>query len=163
MAALPKPTKPLRILTIDGGGLQGVSTLLILDKLLSAIARKNGVLDSKPRPCDVFDVISGIGTSDWLAEVLGRFQMDVLAALSEWYNLIPCIAPRSDAEGLRMRLMQHTCFHIDRLLEQIDNLIESYTTDKHMFLTPNGTRCKHVSISPLKTDSKNTRLGYNPF
>ena len=161
---MPKPTKPLKALTIDGGGLQGISTLLILDKLLSAIARNNGVPDSKPRPCDVFDVIAGIGPGGWLALLLGRFQMDVSAALTEWYNLIDCIAPRSTAEKLRMRLMQHNYFDTDRLVEQIDQLTEFDDTDKHMFFTPpNGTRCKHVFVSALKTDSKGAHLGYNLF
>ena len=164
MTMLPKPTKPLKILTIDGGGLQGISTLLILDKLLGAIARNNGVQDSKPRPCDVFDVIAGIGPGGWLALLLGRFQMDVSAALAEWYNLIDCIAPRSKAEELRMRLIQHSYFDTDRLVEQIDHLTEFYETDKHMFFTPpNGTRCKHVFVSALKTDSKGAHLGYNLF
>lgn len=164
MAKLPKPTKPLKILTIDGGGLQGISTLLILDKLLSAIARNNGVPESKPRPCDVFDVIAGIGPGGWLALMLGRFQMDVSAALAEWYNLIDCITPRSTAEKLRMRLVQHSYFDTDRLVEQIDQLTESYETDKHMFFTPpDGTRCKHVFVSALKTDSKGAHLGYNLF
>ena len=164
MALLPKPCKPLRILTIDGGGLQGISTLLILDKLLDAIARQNGVPESKPRPCDVFDVIAGIGPGGWLALLLGRFQMDVASALAEWYNLIDCIAPRSRAEELRMRVLQHSYFDTDRLVEQVDELTEFYQTDKHMFLTPpEGTRCKHVFVSALKTDSKDRHLGYNLF
>ena len=164
MAKLQKPTKPLKILTIDGGGLQGISTLLILDRLLGAIARNNGVQDSKPRPCDVFDVIAGIGAGGWLALLLGRFQIDVSAALAEWYNLIDCIAPRSKAEELRMRLLQHCYFDTDRLVEQIDQLTKFYETDEHMFFTPpTGTRCKHVFVSALKTDSKGTHLGYNLF
>ncbi len=164
MATLSKPNKPLNILTIDGGGLQGISTLLILNSLLNAIARKNGVPDSKLRPCEVFDVIAGIGTGGWLALLLGRFQMDVSAALAEWYNLIDCIAPRSKVEKLRMRVLQHTYFDTDRLVEQIDELTEFYQTDKHMFLTPpEGTRCKHVFVSALKTDSKDKHLGYNLF
>ncbi len=164
MAKLPKPTKPLKILTIDGGGLQGISTLLILDKLLCAIARNNGVPDSKPRPCDVFDVIAGIGPGGWLALLLGRFQMDVSAALAEWYNLIDCIAPRSKTEELRMRLIQHSYFDTERLVDQIDQLTDFYKIDKHMFFTPpDGTRCRHVFVSALKTDSKDTGLEYNLF
>ncbi len=164
MAKLPKPTRPLKILTIDGGGLQGISTLLILNKLLIAIARNNGVEESKPRPCDVFDVIAGIGPGGWLALLLGRFQMDVSAALDEWYNLIDCIAPRSKAEKLRMRLIQHSYFDTDRLVEQVDQLTDFYETDQHMFLAPPaGTRCKHVFVSALKTDSKEKDLGYNLF
>ncbi len=164
MAKLPKPGKPLKILTIDGGGLQGISTLLILDNLLGAIARNNGVEDSKPRPCDVFDVIAGIGPGGWLALLLGRFQMDVSAALAEWYNLIDCITPRSKAEEYFMRLVQHSYFDTDRLLQQVDRLTDFYETDKHMFFTPpNGTRCKHVFVSALKTDSQDRHLGYHLF
>ena len=63
-----------------------------------------------------------------------------------------------------MRLMQHSYFDKDRLVEQIDQLTEFYETDKHMFLTPpSGTRCKYVFVSALKTDSKDTHLGYNLF
>jgi len=164
MAKLPKPTKPLKILTIDGGGLQGISSLLILDKLLNAIAPSNQDPNSRPRPCDVFDVIAGIGPGGWLALLLGRFQMDVSAALAEWYNLIDCITPRSKIEELRMRLVEHSYFHTDRLVEQIDQLAEFYETDKHLFFTPpDGTRCKHVFVSALKTDSKDRHLGYHLF
>ena len=108
MAKLPKPTKPLKILTIDGGGLQGISTLLILGKLLDKIARNNRVPESELRPCDVFDVVAGISLGEWLALLLGRFQMDVSAALVEWCNLIDCIARRSKAVEVRKRLMQHS-------------------------------------------------------
>ena len=164
MAKLPNPGKPLKILTIDGGGLQGISTLLILDNLLDTIARNNGVENSKPRPCDVFDVIAGIGPGGWLALLLGRFQMDTSAALVEWYNLIDCITPRSKAEELVMRLMQRSYFDTDRLLQQVDELTEFYETDKHMFLTPpDGTRCRHVFVAALETNSKDRHLGYHLF
>ena len=164
MATLPKPEKPLKILTIDGGGLQGISTLLILDKLLDAIARNNNVPDSKPRPCDVFDVIAGIGPGGWLALLLGRFQMDVSSALAEWYNLIDCITPRSKTEELRMRLLHHSYFDPDRLVEQIDQMADFYDAGKNMFFTPpSGTRCKHVFVSALQTDSKGAHLGYHLF
>ncbi|KAI4198505.1 MAG: hypothetical protein LQ350_005234 [Teloschistes chrysophthalmus] len=164
MATLPKPDKPLKILTIDGGGLQAISSLLILDTLLKEIARNNKVAGSKPRPCDVFDVIAGIGSGGWLALLLGRFQMDVSAALAEWYNLIECIAPRTKAEEIRMRLRDHTYFHTDRLLEQIDQLTDFYETERHMFFQPpDSTRCKHVFVCALKTNSKGKHLGYHLY
>ena len=164
MASLPKPPKPLKILTIDGGGIRGISSLLILEELLRAIARNNGCQDSKPRPCDVFDVISGIGPGGWLALLLGRFQMDIPSALAEWYNLIDCIAPRTKREKLRIRLKQHSYYDTDRLIEQIDHLTEEYETDKHMFFDPpKDVRCKHVFVSALRTDSKDSHQGYNLF
>ena len=164
MANLPKPNKPLNILTIDGGRLEASSALTILSKLLDMIARYNGVSDSKPRPCDVFDVIAGVGSGGWLALFLGRFQMDVEAALTEWYDLIDYIEPRSKVEEFRMRALQHSHFDTDCLVEQIDERTEFYQMDKHMFFTPpEGTRCKHVFVSALKTDSKDSQLEYNLF
>ena len=90
--------------------------------------------------------------------------MDVASALAEWYNLIDCIAPRSRAEELRMRVLQHSYVDTDRLVEQVDELTVFYQIGKHMFFTPpEGTRCKHVFVSALKTDSKGRHLGYNLF
>ncbi|KAK0516525.1 hypothetical protein JMJ35_001128 [Cladonia borealis] len=164
MANLPKPNKPLKILTIDGGRLEASSALIILSKLLDTIARYNGVPDSKPRPCDVFDVIAGVGSGGWLALFLGRFQRDAEAALTEWYNLIDCIEPGSKVEGLRMRSLQHSYFDTDCLVELIDELTEFYQIDKHMFFTPpEDTCCKDVFVSALKTDSKDRQLEYNLF
>lgn len=161
MATLPKPNRPLRILTIDGGGLDVPSTLGTLQKLLNAIARNNGVPGSRPRPCDVFDVIAGVGPGGWLALLLGRFQLDIEGALTEWYHLIKCIKSES---MLRLLLLQHSFFNTDDLVEQIDKLTDSYQIDNHMFFTPpEGTRCKHVFVSALKTDWKGSHLGYNLF
>lgn len=120
--------------------------------------------EGKPRPCDVFDVIAGIGPGGWLALMLGRLQMDVAGALAEWYNLIDCITPRSKAEELRMRLKEHSYYHTDRLVEQIDQMAEFYEEEEHMFYEPpDGIRCKHVFVAALKTDSKDRHLGYNLF
>ena len=164
MANLPKPDKPLKILTIDGGGLEASSALISLSKSLDTIARYNGVPDSKPRPCDVFDVIAGVGSGGWLALFLGRFQMDVEAALTEWYDLIDCIEPGSKFEEFRMRALQHSHFDTDILVKLIDERTEFYQIDKHMYFTPpDGTRCKHVFVSALKTDSKDSQSECNLF
>jgi len=47
---------------IDGGA-QGLSTLLILNRLMETIESKlESKKDTLLRPCDVFDVIAGVGT-----------------------------------------------------------------------------------------------------
>ena len=90
--------------------------------------------------------------------LLGRFQMDVSAALAEWYNLIDCITPTSKAEKLRMRLIRHSIFDPDRLVEQIDEITDFFETEKHMFFTPpSGSRCKHVFVSALSPPSRPTQ------
>ncbi len=84
------PSKPpLRILVLDGGGLQVVSTLLILNEILKRKAEKEGKkIGQTQKPCDAFDVIAGIGVGGWLAIFLGRFQMDVTTCLSEWFDMM---------------------------------------------------------------------------
>ena len=148
----------MRILTIDGAGLQGVSTLLILNEVLEAIAKQNGV--RKPRPCDVFDTIAGIGAGGWVAILLGRFRMDVTSCLLEWYKLIDRIAPQSKSKELRLRLLQHCYFDTPRLVEQVEKLTKLYDIGEHLFEpNPEGARTRHVIIAALKSDTK----GYNIF
>ena len=154
-----KPSKPLKILTLDGGGLQAISTLLILNQLLETIGKQNGVPYRKPRPCDVFDTIAGIGAGGWLAILLGRFRMDITSCLSEWYKITECIAPRSKSEELRLRLLQHCYFDTDRLVDQVDNLTQVYNTGDCLFEhDPEGARTRHVFVAALKSDAKGYKL-----
>jgi len=51
----------LRLLAFDGGGgLRGLSSLIILQQLMETID-----LDSPPKPCDYFDMIGGTSTGGW--------------------------------------------------------------------------------------------------
>ena len=161
---LPKPPKKLKILTIDGGGLQAISTLLILDKLLHAIGTRNGVKGRRPRPCDVFDTIAGIGAGGWLALLLGRFQLDITSCLTEWYGILDCIAPRSRTEEFRMRLFQRCYFDTDRLVRKIDQLADIYGTGETLIRNDSGSsRCRHVFVAALKTNGKGDYVAYNLF
>lgn len=72
--------KPLRILSLDGGGVRGISTLYILKEVMAQIRRQRGTTfeseQSPPlRPCDVFDLICGTGTGGLIALMLGRLEM----------------------------------------------------------------------------------------
>ena len=153
-----EPPQPMRILTIDGVGLQGVSTLLILNEVLDTIAKQNGV--RKPRPCDVFDTIAGIGAGGWLAILLGRFRMDINSCLCEWYKIVERIAPRSKSKELRLRILQHCYFDTHRLVEQVEKLTELYGRGEYLFEpNPERARTRHVIVAALKSDTK----GYNIF
>lgn len=46
---------------LDGGGVRGLSSLLILRSILYEFQKKKD-LKVLPRPCDVFDVIAGTST-----------------------------------------------------------------------------------------------------
>lgn len=71
---------PLRILSLDGGGVRGISSLYILKELMAQIAREHraenpGASELSPRPCDYFDLICGTSTGGLIALMLGRLRM----------------------------------------------------------------------------------------
>ena len=47
--------------TLDGGGIRGISSLLILENIMENI-RKAEHLGRVPRPCEYFDLIGGTST-----------------------------------------------------------------------------------------------------
>ena len=152
--------KPLRILTIDGGGLQGVSTLLILGKVLEDIGKaRNPENPKKPRPCDVFDVIAGIGAGGWLANLLGRFRMDITSCLTEWYKIVDRTTS-SKLKELPRRMLQRCYVDTKRLVKQVEDLTKLYDRGEFLFEpNPEQARTRHVIVAASRSDTK----GYNIF
>jgi patatin-like phospholipase/acyl hydrolase len=63
-----------RILSLDGGGVRGLSALLILRAMMEEIGRRNQSSEP-PKPCQYFDLIGGSGTGGLIAIMLGRLEM----------------------------------------------------------------------------------------
>lgn len=51
------PGRELNLLSLDGGGVRGLSSLYILQRIMDAIDP-----DHPPKPCDYFDIIGGTST-----------------------------------------------------------------------------------------------------
>ena len=72
---------PLRILSLDGGGVRGYSMLIILQELMHrTFVEMEGRAPKRheiPRPCDHFDLIAGTGTGGLIALMLGRLRLDL--------------------------------------------------------------------------------------
>ncbi|KAI1422951.1 acyl transferase/acyl hydrolase/lysophospholipase [Xylaria sp. FL1777] len=72
---------PLRILSLDGGGVRGYSMIIILQELMHRtyveIEGKAPRRDQIPKPCDHFDLIVGTGTGGLIAIMLGRLRLDL--------------------------------------------------------------------------------------
>ncbi|RYO22982.1 hypothetical protein AA0113_g12747 [Alternaria arborescens] len=66
------PGSDLRLLALDGGGVRGLSALMILEQLMEAVDP-----DAPPKPCDYFDIISGTSTGGLIAVMLGRLRMSL--------------------------------------------------------------------------------------
>lgn len=51
------PGRNLNLLSLDGGGVRGLSSLYILQRVMKSINPNN-----PPKPCDYFDIIGGTST-----------------------------------------------------------------------------------------------------
>lgn len=80
-------TRPLNILSIDSGGIYGLSPLLILQTIGTAISIASGTESENFRPCDHFDLIAGSGMGGILALMLGRLRLTVDQAITEYIEL----------------------------------------------------------------------------
>ncbi|KAJ7154133.1 FabD/lysophospholipase-like protein [Mycena filopes] len=70
----------LRLLSLDGGGIRGLSTLYILETLMHRIQTEHN-LERVPLPCDYFDLIGGTSTGGLIAILIGRLRMSVDEAI----------------------------------------------------------------------------------
>ncbi|KAL9622655.1 MAG: hypothetical protein Q9160_002965 [Pyrenula sp. 1 TL-2023] len=68
--------KPLCVLSLDGGGVRGLSELIVTEQLMLKIQEQRNAT-SPPKPCDVFDLICGTSTGGVIALMLGRLRMSV--------------------------------------------------------------------------------------
>lgn len=72
---------PLRILSLDGGGVRGFSMLIILQELMHRtfveVEGRAPKRNEIPKPCDYFDLIAGTGTGGLIAIMLGRLRLDL--------------------------------------------------------------------------------------
>jgi patatin-like phospholipase/acyl hydrolase len=87
MSEAPVP----RVLTLDGGGVRGLSSLLILREIMEDIERRTDA-DETPLPCEYFDLIGGTSTGGLVAIMLGRLGMvntrDDLADYRAWTSVL---------------------------------------------------------------------------
>ncbi|CAE7143989.1 unnamed protein product [Rhizoctonia solani] len=88
-----------RLLSLDDGGIKGLSSLYIIQEMMH---RLRGQLAQEttgmqpheiplPKPCDYFDFIAGVGTGAICAVMLGRLRMGINEAIQAYANLMTTV------------------------------------------------------------------------
>ncbi|KAM7214398.1 hypothetical protein V8F06_010236 [Rhypophila decipiens] len=72
----------VRLLSLDGGGIRGLSSLIILKHLMERVDPNN-----PPKPCDYFQLIGGTSTGGLIAIMLGRLRMSVDECIDKYLQL----------------------------------------------------------------------------
>jgi predicted acylesterase/phospholipase RssA len=99
----PLDDSGLCLLSLDGGGVRGLSTLYILKKLMLKLAHErygDAARDHPPvKPCEVFDLIGGTSTGGLIAIMLGRLEMTVDECISAYRQLIKEVFERKESRS----------------------------------------------------------------
>lgn len=93
------PRDGARLLSLDGGGVKGVSSLVILEEIMEKVKYieiSRGSKDkSDRRPADYFDLAAGTSTGGLIAVMLFRLKMTTKECREEYHKLAKTIfAPR---------------------------------------------------------------------
>lgn len=120
---------PLRVLSLDGGGVRGYSMFLILQELMHRtfveIEGRAPRRHEIPKPCDHFDLIIGTGTGGLIALMLGRLRLDI-ETCKELYVRLTRMVFETDKTiaGIPYR---STLFKATKLEEAIKECVREHT------------------------------------
>ncbi|TWU72050.1 hypothetical protein ED733_002497 [Metarhizium rileyi] len=120
---------PLRVLSLDGGGVRGYSMLIIIQELMHrTFVEVEGRAPRRheiPKPCDHFDLIIGTGTGGLIALMLGRLRLE-LETCKELYVQMTRLVFETDKTiaGIPYR---STLFKASKLEEAIQQAVQEHT------------------------------------
>ncbi|KAF7976548.1 hypothetical protein HWV62_6199 [Athelia sp. TMB] len=151
-----KPTgkglPPLRLLSLDGGGVRGVSSLSILKTIMAKVA---GVTEAEARnlkPCEYFDMIAGTSTGGLIAIMLGRLHMTIGQVEDEYYDLSSKVF-KNNAGSDSLSSYTQIAYYDAKLFEEcikhiLKNKSEAHDADVRLY-EENG-KCKVFVTACLK-------------
>ncbi|EHY55092.1 hypothetical protein ABEF92_004416 [Exophiala dermatitidis] len=156
----PGNKRPLRILTFNSVGITGLSMLMILDELMNAIAANpSNITKRKPLPCEVFDIIGGIGVGGWIAILLGRLHLDVPTCILAYVEIIHAVEARSRFEKSKLRL-HNANFDQTRLIRKVSQIVDRYSRgsgDKMLYQDKEWPRCQFAFAAAAVKGSTDNR------
>ncbi|KAH0562016.1 hypothetical protein GP486_003278 [Trichoglossum hirsutum] len=114
---MEKPRR-MRLLSIDGGGIRGLASLLILKRIMDKINEDRA---EALKPHEMFDLIGGIGTGGIIALLLGRMQMPVEEAENVFCDILGKLFRGSHLHHEIQNLLNDSDT-ADELIQKIHNL-----------------------------------------
>lgn len=156
MSTIP-PAQSLRILCIDGGGIKGYTSLLILKRIFRTIATE-GHLNDTPRPCDVFDLIAGTSTGGIIAVMLGRLHMTIDECIAKYEQLGKEVFGKRQVGGqlghIFKGMASSTFYDVEILQDQVRKVLDSKEIPRdEYFLEASTPICKVYAFlfAPIDT------------
>ncbi|KAN0095699.1 Acyl transferase/acyl hydrolase/lysophospholipase [Hyaloscypha variabilis] len=153
------PVKQVRkLLSLDGGGVRGMSAIAILRELMEKLARKRGV--EVVHPWQEFDMIGGTSTGGLLAIMLGRLRMSIDECEAAYMKFSEDIfKPRNAVVGAYNLLNAQGKFSTEALEANIKELIDkAELPQSEKFDDKREDSCKTFVSVVRQEDGANTVL-----
>lgn len=143
---------PLRILSLDGGGVRGYSIFVIIQEIMHRtfveIEGRAPRRSEIPKPADHFDLIIGTGTGGLVALMLGRLRLD-LETCKELYVRLTRMVFETDKTILGIPT-RSTLFKASMLELAIKGAVREHTVDEL-----EGNDGSESPASPASISSRN--------
>ncbi|THU98322.1 FabD/lysophospholipase-like protein [Dendrothele bispora CBS 962.96] len=123
------------LISPDGGGIRGVSELIVLHEIMVRIKAKKDLSDL-PKPCEYFHLIGGTSTGGLIAIMLGRLEMSTEAALAQYKALAGHIFGNKN----RKCKGHNGTFKATTLEGEMKKLLQSYRGDSEALMCGDATR-----------------------
>ena len=135
----------LRVLCLDGGGVKGYTSLLILKRIFRTMVSE-GSLAEEPKPCDVFDLIAGTSTGGIVAIMLGRLHMTIDECLQEYERTGEAVFGKNISSSKLGKLFKGASgsafYDISILQDSIKEVVSSCGLDVEQSFKEENTSCK---------------------
>ncbi|KAL2885879.1 Vegetative incompatibility protein HET-E-1 [Ceratocystis lukuohia] len=141
--SVPVTSQPLKVLSLDGGGVRGLSSLLILEKIAEHIRDTEGYTEIQ-KPCEMFDLIGGTGTGGIIAIMLGRLKMTLHQSIQAYKSLAETVLrPErtklfTTSPGARLAQVETA---IKRMIRE--NCSETQCVEQRLRGSPTADSCPH--------------------
>ncbi|CAK7238307.1 hypothetical protein SEUCBS140593_010533 [Sporothrix eucalyptigena] len=149
--------KPLCLLALDGGGIRGLSELLILEQIMSRIKYDLKMTDD-PLPADFFDLIGGTSTGGLIALLLGRVRLSVPQARREYVRIAQDVF---SIERFKTK-SKFDCKKLEKAVKQLLQDKLGHGRDEERMLDPVESACK-VFVCAVPQQDVRTRAGPRLF
>ncbi|KAG8950943.1 hypothetical protein FRC04_007007 [Tulasnella sp. 424] len=113
----PSP-RPLRLLSLDGGGVRGIISLIILEQVMREVA-------PGAKPCEWFDLIGGTSTGGLIAIMLGRLRMSIPECIAAYHELAKEVFDVNSLD-VAVNLFDRAKFSGTKLQQAVETVVERY-------------------------------------
>ncbi|KAE8411715.1 hypothetical protein BDV36DRAFT_77864 [Aspergillus pseudocaelatus] len=115
----------LCLLSLDGGGVRGLSALYILKHLMTQLSHERPEL-GQVKPCEIFDLIGGTSTGGLIAIMLGRLEMSVDECIDTYVKLIRTVFEKKSRWPVNLSGSVRSRFDSTKLESAVKDVVASH-------------------------------------